>query len=50
MLDPKTYHIRMKEILVALSQWGYWQGPVEVMDKASYESVFVTPNIISRKS
>jgi putative intracellular protease/amidase len=38
----------MKKILVVLSEWGYWGeelvGPLEVMDKAGYKSVFVTPN------
>lgn len=37
----------MTKILVVLSEWGYWGeelvGPLEAIDKAGYEAVFVTP-------
>jgi putative intracellular protease/amidase len=37
-----------KKILVVLSEYGYWGeeliGPLEALDKAGYESVFMTPN------
>lgn len=36
-----------KKILVVLSEWGFWGeeliGPLEVLDEAGYESVFMTP-------
>jgi putative intracellular protease/amidase len=36
----------MKKVLVVLSEWGYWGeelvGPLEVLDAAGYETVFVT--------
>lgn len=38
----------MKEVLVVLSEYGYWGeeliGPLEMLDKAGYKSVFITPN------
>lgn len=37
----------MKKILTVLSNWGYWGeelvGPLEVLDGAGYEAIFVTP-------
>ncbi len=37
----------MKRILITLSEFGYWGeelvGPLEVLDKAGYETVFMTP-------
>jgi putative intracellular protease/amidase len=37
----------MKQILVVLSEWGYWGeelvGPLEVLDAHGYQSVFMTP-------
>lgn len=36
------------KILVILSEWGYWgeelAGPLEVIDRAGYDTVFATPN------
>jgi putative intracellular protease/amidase len=38
----------MKEILIILSEWGYWGeeliGPLETFDKAGYNVTFATPN------
>ena len=38
-----------KKILVVLSEWGYWGeelvGPLEVLDAAGYESVFMTNTV-----
>jgi putative intracellular protease/amidase len=38
----------MKEILIILSEWGYWGeelvGPLETFDKAGYTVTFATPN------